>query len=149
MLQITKNQLTTPARNAIKNIKYSVKKEVLDIERHITKSSPELKAKKEYMQSDEFLKDKDNVKMMSLYDDLIKHRDTITKNIDENNLNPKAQKQVQGTNGFARIKNFLDKNKKMNFWSEPSITDRANYDYMHTKTKIYNEAINIRKSIKK
>lgn len=96
--------------------------------------------KRIYMQSEAFWKDKHNATMFELSEKLIKHRDKIAQNVALNNSQQNVQVQVQGINGFARIKKFLDTNKNLHFWNEPSICDRANYDYSIIKTRIYNLA---------
>ena len=99
------------------------------------------------MQSASFWNDPHNVKMTALYKELINWRDEIAKNIKTNNAKSNTQTQIQGTNGFARIKKYLDKNPKMNFWSEKSFHDKANNEYRFAKIRVYNLSREFKKLI--
>lgn len=147
MFRIGFNYKTPAAERAIHNLKVSIKKQTLTLEDFITKSSPELKAKKEYMQTDEFWKDKHNEEMFSLYEKMINDRDKITKNINMNNSQPNAEIQAQGINGIARVKKYLDKNPELNFWKELSFNDEINSEYKFTQMKIYNLARDFKSKI--
>lgn len=94
---------TQEAIQAVNKIKQATKREVHDVNTNIPKLFAE---KRNYMQSDEFLKDSHNVKMFGLIDELMKFRDEISKEIEEKNKIAK-DKIVQGINGFSRIKNIL------------------------------------------
>lgn len=96
--------------------------------------------KRIYMQSEAFWKDKHNATMFELSEKLIKHRDKIAQNVAINNSQSGAMIQEQGINGLARIKKFLDANKNLHFWDTPSIRNRANFDYVIIKNRIYNLA---------
>ena len=138
---------TPAAVRAIHNMKVSVKKNVLTFEDIIPNSSKELKSKKDYMQGDAFWKDEHNVKMFGLYDRLLSARDKIAENIRLNNAKPNAEIQVQGCNGYSRIKKYLDKNPKMNFMENPTFRDNANNEYSLTRTLIYNASRAIKSKI--
>ena len=134
------NYKTPAAVRAVHNLEVSTKRQVIKFTDIISKSTPELVAKKVYMQSDEFWRDEHNLRMASLYDEMIDNRDKIAESIKQNNANADSFEQVQGINGFARIKSFLRKNSEMNFWNEVSVLNRENYDYKFTQMKIYNLA---------
>lgn len=140
------NYKTPEAVRAIHNLKVSVKNNKWNFEKMITKSSPELRSKRKYMQSSAFLNDEHNLKMFELYDKLITARDKIAKAVDFNNKT-QLRMQVQGINGFARIKEFLDKNPKLHFWETPSITDSVNNEYKIARIQIYNHARNYKSKI--
>lgn len=92
------------------------------------------------MQSDTFWKDEHNIKMANLYDQMVGFRDNITENIKLHNAKVNAETRIQGINGFARVKNFLDINPKMNYWSEVSFREKQEYEYKFSLLKIYNLA---------
>ena len=102
---------TAESRSAVNNIKSMVKRTGLGLS---FEPSAESKAKKIYMQSDEFLHDPHNEQMFTLFDVLICLRDKITKNIQEMNTSTKDV-VVQGINGFARKKSELDANPQLNY----------------------------------
>ena len=105
-------EIKTPqAISVVNKIKSSIKKDGLGLSFDIPKEFVE---KRNYMQSDEFLKDEHNVKMFEYGQELGKLREKIAENIAEHNKTSKEE-LVQGINGFARIKKYLDKNFKMNF----------------------------------
>ena len=84
--------------------------------------------KRNYMQSDEFIKDAHNVMMLNMADDLMEFRNGIKQEISEMNVTLKG-KLTQGINGFARMKADLDKNYSLNFDDEPSINTEPNRLY--------------------
>lgn len=130
----------TPAgEKAFNNIKKSIKKEVITFNDIIPKPSKELTEKKGYMKTDEFWNDPHNKKMSTLTEKLIEARDNIAKKIAENNKTNK-EPLAQGTNGFTRIKKYLDINPKMNFMKTPTFYTKDDVTIMHTNTKIYNLA---------
>ncbi len=131
---------TPAAARMLHNMKVSTKRVCLTFDDIIPKASEDLKAKRTYMQSDAFLKDEHNVKMFNLYDRLIAARDKIAENIRLNNSKPNAEIQVQGNNGYARIKKYLDINPKMNFSNKPSFQDKENNEYSLARTLIYNHS---------
>ena len=135
------------AIRAIHNLKVSVQKRKLDWVDFVSQPAQELKAKKIYMQTDAFWEDEHNKQMSILSEKLISLRDKISKSIEEHNLKPKVDTFVQGINGFARVKHFLDKNPDLHFWNEVSITNRENFDYRIAKTQLYNQARNYKSKI--
>lgn len=137
------NYKTPQAVRTLHNLKVSIKNNGWNFEKMITKSSPELRAKRKYMQSNAFWNDEHNKKMIALCDELIKVRDKITQNIIKNNAIPQNNTQIQDVNGFARIKKFWNpasksRYEKRHFVESVSVGDRENYDYSFLKTKIYN-----------
>ena len=84
--------------------------------------------KRNYMQSDEFLKDSHNSTMLFYIDELMKYRNEIAKEINEMNKTLK-NKFVQGINGFARLKDEIEKNYSLNFDNELTINTNANKKY--------------------
>ena len=74
--------------------------------------------KRNYMQSDEFIKDKYNSKMFELIDNMMEYRDEIKKNIYVMNSVLKG-KIVQAINGFSRLKDDIDKDFSKNFDNQP------------------------------
>ena len=103
---------TTESLTAVNKIKSAVKKEGLGLS---FKTPQEFIAKRNYMQSDEFLKDEHNAKMLDLGELLGKLRDIIGEEIKERNKIAKDE-IVQGINGFSRVKKYLDINPKMNLF---------------------------------
>ena len=88
-----------------------------------------LKQKAVYMNSPEFLNDCHNKKMLDLGEQLGKLREQIAEEIKIKNQSGKEE-IVQGINGYSRIKKYLDKNFKMNFWEEATFrtpTENAYY----------------------
>ncbi len=116
---------TVNSISAVNRIKSAVKKDGLGLSFDIPKEFIE---KRTYMQSDEFLKDKDNVKMFGLFDKLMILRDKITEEISERNKTSKEE-LVQGFNGFSRIKKYLDINPKMNHSETQSFSTSAESQY--------------------
>ena len=102
---------TQGAIDAINKIKQLTKREIHDVNTSVPKLFVE---KREYMQSDEFLKDSHNEKMFDFIEKLMELRDKIGLEIEEKNKTAN-DKIVQGINGFSRIKKYLDTNPKMNF----------------------------------
>ena len=149
MLKIGINYKTPAAVRAIHNLKVSTQKRVYQLRDIISQASPDLKAKKEYMQSASFWNDPHNVKMTALYKELINWRDEIAQNIKTNNAKSNTQTQIQGTNGYARIKKFLDKNPKMNLWNKPTFQDKATNEYRFVKLRIHNLSREFKKLIGK
>lgn len=100
------------AQAAVDRIKKMTKREVKDFSTDIPK---EFLEKRIYMQSDEFLKDEHNVKMFEFGEQLGELREKIGKEINESNKSAGKDELVQGINGFARVKEYLDTNYQMNF----------------------------------
>ncbi len=119
---------------AMNQMKKITKREVHDIALGIPK---EFKQKKAYMQSDAFLQDAHNQKMFALADRLIELRNKISLNIA--NFNAKSGDELaQGTNGFTRIKKYLQKDKDMNFSnSYATISAIAPFDAEYGLVKNY------------
>ncbi len=135
---------TQEAIQAVNKIKQATKREVHDVNTNIPKLFTE---KRNYMQSDEFLKDSHNVKMFGLIDELMKFRDEISKEIEEKNKIAK-DKIVQGINGFSRIKKYLDINPKMNFSNIQTFHSSAENMYgIIQKYHIGNEARRIKNQL--
>ena len=131
---------TPAAARILHNMNVSTKRVCLTFDDIIPKASEDLKAKRTYMQGDVFLKDEHNVKMFNLYEHLIAARDKIAESVRLNNAKPNAEIQVQGANGYSRIKKYLDKNPKMNFSNTPTFHDKANNEYSLARTLIYNHS---------
>ena len=131
---------TPAAVRILHNMKVSTKKNVLTFDDIVPKASKELKSKKDYMQGDAFWKDKYNVKMSNLYNRLIEARDKIAESVRLNNANPNVEIQVQGGNGYSRIKKYLDKNPKMNYSENPTFRDKENNEYSLARTLVHNLA---------
>ena len=98
---------------AVNRIKSAVRKDGLGFSFDIPK---EFLEKRNYMQSDEFIKDSHNAQMLNLGEKLGELREKIGINVRERNKTPYAKDEiVQGINGLSRIKKYLDINPKMNF----------------------------------
>ena len=91
-----------------------------------------LKEKAVYMQSPEFLNDPHNKKMFELGEQLGQIRDEIADEVRHRNQSGKEE-VVQGINGFARIKKYLERNFKMNFWEEQTFHSPAENKYNFLK----------------
>lgn len=92
----------------------------------------ELIKKREYMMSDEFLKDHHNIRMFSLIDELMEYRDEISKDVAYMNMVLKG-KITQSINGLLRLKAHLDANFSLNFDNEPNITSISQIQYKRIK----------------
>lgn len=84
--------------------------------------------KRNYMQSDEFLKDAHNEKMFKLADALMTYRDEIADVVQAFNLHF-PEKYVQAINGFIRKKSEIDKDFLLNFKDEPVLLDISEEEY--------------------
>ena len=120
---------TQGAIDAINKIKQLTKREVHDVNTSVPKLFVE---KREYMQSDEFLKDSHNENMFYFIDKLMVLRDKIAQEIEEKNKTAK-DKIVQGINGFSRIKKYLDMNPEMNFSDTPTFQSPVENEYRMMK----------------
>lgn len=108
----------------------------------------EFNEKRLYMQRDEFLKDKHNQEMFSLSDKLMAVRDKIANLIEEHNSAKQKGELIQATNGFSRIKKYLDVNKKLDFADSIGLTT-ADAEYKIAKSKLYNKSREFLKNIGK
>ena len=135
---------TPESINAVNEIKSLVKNDGLGLNFNIPK---EFIKKRKYMQSDEFLKDEHNAKMLEFGEQLGSLRDKIAQNISEYNKNSKDE-LVQGINGFARIKKYLDANFKMNFSEMQTFHTKEENQYGILKTfKIGNLARKVKNEL--
>lgn len=116
---------TAQSESAVNRIKMITKKEIKDFEYNIPKIFLD---KKQYMQSDEFIKDAHNAKMLEMGDELYNCRTQIAQEIVELNKHMK-EKFVQAINGFTRLKSDIDKNNKLNFEEIPTIDNKIENDY--------------------
>lgn len=116
---------TADAINAVNSIKMMTKKEVKDVSLEIPNVFLE---KRNYMQSDEFLKDSHNAKMFSIIDDMMIARDNIKNEISEINKTAK-EKLVQAINGFKRYKKDIKKDNMLNFEDIPEFNSVNDNDY--------------------
>lgn len=85
MLKVQRADHTRNSVVAVRRILNMTKREVITLKDIVSNPSEELLSKKEYMQTDEFLKDSHNVKMFNLIDKLMYFRDKfLGKNVKEN-----------------------------------------------------------------
>ena len=103
---------TLQSISAVNRIKNLVRKEP---NKNWVDVPKEFVEKRNYMQSDEFLKDEHNIKMFDFGEKLGELREKIKQEIIDSNQFAKKEELTQGINGFARIKKYLDQNNKMNF----------------------------------
>jgi len=129
-LRVTRTAQSNAAVNKIKKI---TKREIHDINLGIPK---EFLQKREYMQSDEFLKDPHNQKMFALSDMLMKLRDSIAENIKKFN-DANGDELIQGINGYTRIKRYLTKDNSLNFSERENFSAIAPYDSEYGLIKKY------------
>ena len=98
--------------------------------------------KRNYMQSDEFLKDEHNLKMFDYTDAMMSARDKIAAEIKEANKHI-SEKLVQAINGFKRNVKDIEKNPELHFDETPSYETMADNDYRVLKNiLIYSESLN-------
>ena len=116
---------TSAAIKAVNKIKSHTKKDGLELQLDIPKVCKE---KREYKQSDEFIKDEHNAQMLKYGEKLIELREKIALNIAERNKTSKDE-IVQGINGFSRIKKHLDANKMMNFSKSRTFYNHEEIEY--------------------
>ena len=137
---------TIDSNAAVQRIKSAIRKDGLGFSFDIPKEFIE---KRIYMQSDEFLKDADNIKMFGLLEKFIDLRDKIAEEVAEKNKTSKDV-IVQGINGFSRIKKYLDANFKMNFSDMQTFHTPAENKYnLLKKYRIGNLAKEIKNSVNK
>ena len=102
---------TADTEAVVSRIKRITKREVKDISLEIPQEFIE---KRNYMQSDEFLKDEHNERMFSIGEELMEIRDKIGHEVELLNKHTK-EKFVQAINGFARKQEDLEKNNSLHF----------------------------------
>ena len=88
----------------------------------------EFAEKRKYMQSDEFIKDSHNKRMFDIIDDVMLFRDRIAKEIADIN-NVIRDKMAQAVNGYARVKDDLDKDYSLNFDDNETLHTPAQIQY--------------------
>lgn len=116
---------TAQTESAVERIKIMTKKEVKKVNYKIPQIFSE---KKQYMQSDAFLKDPHNEKMLELGDEIFECRYQIGEEITKMNKFTN-NKFVQAINGFTRLKKEIDKNNMLHFEETPSINNRLENKY--------------------
>ena len=132
-----------PAIGAMTRMEAFTKRRVLGF-KDILPVDPELKTKKVYMQSPQFLNDPHNVKMFGMFDKLMELKDKIAAEIVERNKSSKDE-LVQGANGYSRIKKYLDINPKMNYSEERTFYNPTENEYYILRNyKLHNESRAIR-----
>lgn len=93
--------------------------------------------KRNYMQSDEFINDPHNVQILSIIDGFIKYRENIAKDIQHIN-EAVRDKFVQAINGYARLKDDIDKDYSLNFNTKETLQTPAQIQYRLLKTILLN-----------
>ena len=91
--------------------------------------------KRKYMQSEKFMKDSDNNKMLNIIDEMMKYRDNIKNDIDSIN-NVLRDKFAQAINGFARIKYELDNDYSLNFSETYTLKTPSQIQYRLFKQRL-------------
>lgn len=134
---------TLKSEGAVNRIKAATKKCVYNCAAPAV--SAELKLKKQYMQSDEFIKDTHNQEMFSLIDSMMAIRDKIAESIKQINASSPKDELAQGTNGFARIKKYLEQNTKLNSAEYAGMTSYDNA-YKLARTKVHNKSREVLKN---
>ena len=132
MLKVQRADHTRNSVIAVQRILDMTKKRTITYKDVVSNPSKELLSKKEYMQSDEFLKDPHNIKMFDIIDKLMMIRDKIASQIAVSNK-ANEEELVQGINGFARVKKDLLADNKLNFDNYPSFIDSADAEYAEVK----------------
>ena len=124
------------AEAAINRIKRITRKEVKDVCHEVPQEFIE---KRNYMQSDEFINDEHNKKMLELGDDLFVYRTNIGNELKMLNSRM-GNKFVQAINGFVRLKSDIEKDFFLNFEPTPVIYTPSEEPYRLIKNiQIFSE----------
>ena len=84
--------------------------------------------KREYMQSEAFMNDADNVRILGIIDEVMKYRNEIRKEIDSIN-DVLRDKFKQAINGFAREASALEKDYSLNFNEKETLQTPTQIQY--------------------